>query len=48
MHMYKLDMAAALDGMALQKNVSTAYEDMSPAGRMKRAKAQSKAQAKRF
>ncbi len=48
MHTYKLDMAAALEGMALQKKVPTAYEDMSPAGREKRAKAQSRARIKRF
>ena len=48
MHTYKLDMAAALEGMALQKKISTAYDDMSPVGRSKRAKAHSRAQAKRY
>ena len=48
MHTYKLDMAAALEGMALQKKISTAYDDMSPVGRSKRAKAHSRARDKRY
>jgi len=38
MHTYKLDMAAALEGMALWKKISTAYDNMSPEGRSKTAK----------
>jgi len=48
MHTYKLDMAAALEGMALWKKISTAYDDMSPEVRSKTAKAYSRARAKRY
>lgn len=48
LHTYKLDMATALENLALSKRASTSYLDMTPSAREKRAKQQSKARQKRL
>ena len=48
LYTYKLDMAAALESLALSKKVSTSYVDMTSVARATRAKGQSKSRQKRL
>ena len=48
LYTYKLDMAAALESLAISKKAATSYLDMTPSAREKRAKQHSKARQKRM
>ena len=45
---YKEDIAKCLSVLASQQQLQTVYEDLTPSGRLKRAKKQSKARRKRL